>query len=214
MLDLDIRNLKITQETLRKPHQIQSMVNFVSSGNKFDVYRIGPYDMGDLKVETLIEIAQFPDGELYIHNGHHRAVAIYLAGRNTLFGDEYYIKEWDYSDYNDIVFLNDDNTWRGYVTPFDIQTEVRLPDFRAYKDTVKDLYYNQSPDHAIHYIKTHPELYKKKKTLLGLEDLGVSFYLTYRNENNEQTRITTNRRNEFGGAWLHKSSRSTKTIQV
>jgi hypothetical protein len=118
------------------------------------------------------------DGQYYIHNGHHRATALLLAQRYFLEHDEYYIKEWDYSDYEDIVFLNPDGTWRGYVTPFDVRTEARLPNFKPFKKHVKKLYYKQSPQHAIHYIKTHAQEYKRAKQWFDVQELANTYLAT------------------------------------
>lgn len=169
---MDIRRLKITQDKLRKPHQIERMVEFVNEGGIYNASNIAQHLGTEPHSELPLEIAKFPDGECYIHNGHHRAVSMFLAGRFFLEHDEYFIKEWDYSDYDDIVFLNPDGTWRGYVTPFDVRNECRLPNFKKYKKKVKSLYWEQSPMHAVHYILTHPELYKTNKTNFSVEDLA------------------------------------------
>ena len=48
----------------------------------------------------------------------------------------------------------------GWVTPFDPRVSVRLSDIGQFKQRVQDIYWKQSPQHAIHLIHTRPELYK------------------------------------------------------
>lgn len=172
-----ISRLGITQDHLRKPEQIAEMVEFVKAGGKFTQDEISKYLGVPPTPDLPIELAQFPDHRLFVHNGHHRVVAMHLGGRTHLYQGEYYVKYWRYIDYNDIVFLNPDGTWRGYVTPFDIKSECRLPDFVQYKLRVKDIYYEHGAEAATEYIKSHPSEYKKRKQWRSIPSLA-SYYDT------------------------------------
>lgn len=72
------------------------------------------------------------DAKVYIHDGHHRCLAMILAGHTYLLDDEfnqdYMLTEFRYTDYARI------NIKRGFLTPFDPRTETRLPDFKQYKE--------------------------------------------------------------------------------
>ena len=77
---MDIRTLGIIQDELRNPEQLPEMVKFVSQGGLFTTKVLAEYNSIDPHGELTIEIALFPDGKFYVHNGHHRVVAMYLAG--------------------------------------------------------------------------------------------------------------------------------------
>ena len=172
---IPIDSLYITQDELRKPHQIEDMVEFVLNDGNFDIESLSSWEKTVPRPDMLIEIAEFPDGKYYIHNGHHRVVSIILAGGSHLFEWEYYIKKWNYSDYNDIVFLNPDGTWRGYVTPFNISIECRLPDFSKYKERVKAIYAQHGHKAAVEYILSHPHEYKRDKSIFTAKELSLKY---------------------------------------
>lgn len=182
---MDINTLGIIQDELRNVKQIGAMVRGVREGKVFDAWTLSAWKMPEPVVprhDLLMELAHFPDGEYYIHNGHHRAVAIFLAGRDHLLPEEYYVKEWEYSDYNDIVFLNPDDTWRGYVTPFDVKTETRIADFGPHKDNVYSMYYSKydvpvDNDERIREYILSPlgvSQYKREKRRFSVEELALS----------------------------------------
>ena len=72
----------------------------------------------------------------FVHDGHHRLVCMLSRGQKWL--DEYHLEEYSYEDYNDINFD------KGYVTPFDLHTECRLPDFYKFKEVIMRLYNTDS----------------------------------------------------------------------
>ncbi len=85
-----------------------------------------------LNVSPLIQISKFPDG-LYVHDGHHRVVSTYGAGRFYLTKDEYEITEWTYGQYLEI------NLSAGWYTPFDPRTHCRKPNLSKFKKLIRTL---------------------------------------------------------------------------
>lgn len=156
---MKINNLIVTQNAIR--NQVSDMIAYVKIGGIFSLENIKAYNNSN----SLIHIARFSDGNLYIHDGHHRCISILLGGRNHLEKQEYYVKDWNYQDYLQINF----NVW--WVTPFDLKNEVRLPDIFDFKKHIKYLYYNQSPDHAKHYILTNKNKYATMRKIINIKDL-------------------------------------------
>lgn len=112
-----------------------------------------------------IAIACFPDGEMMIRDGHHRCVATYLGDRHYLRHDEYHLENYTYEMYSEINFE------AGFVTPFDPRTEVRLPDFTAFREAVFRLH-ARSPAEAIAYIRSHKAQYARPHTRNTLAHLA------------------------------------------
>ena len=175
---MDIEKLGIIQDELRNVEQLTDMMSYVKKGGIFNKYAIGYWIERDPHDSLLMELAHFPDGRYYIHNGHHRAVSIYLAGRDHLLPEEYYVKEWEYGDYNDIVFLNPNGTWRGYVTPFNIKREARHAQMGQYKDYVQGMWDRGivSEEQIRQYILSPlgGTEYKRLKRHFSVEELALS----------------------------------------
>ena len=87
-----------------------------------------------LRSYILSAIARFPDDRMMIRDGHHRCLATYIGGRTYLRHDEYSVETYTYEMYAEINFE------AGFVTPFDPHTEVRVPDFTAFRQEVFRLY--------------------------------------------------------------------------
>jgi hypothetical protein len=112
-----------------------------------------------------IDLNIFEDGEIYIHNGHHRAVSLWVAERGYLSVDEFRYTEYTYKEYDEI-------NWDGwYITPFNVKTDVRLSDFKEFRYKVMRLYWSQSPKHAEHYIRTNKLRYSAPRMLRTLTEL-------------------------------------------
>jgi hypothetical protein len=162
---LDISLLNITQNLLRDINQISEMVDFVKSGGKFTRDSISEYHnksgINNGYVD-LIEIARFEDGKLFVRNGHHRAVAIYLGGRNEIDESEYHITDWKYSDFSDINFTT------GWVTPFNVATHVRISDLANFKRNVGGILRYCGPDAARQFIRENSKLYCEQKEFEGI----------------------------------------------
>lgn len=148
MIQLD--DLKLTQSSLRLEEQVESMVAYVSSGGRFSLERIAAHNKS--KKAFLIAINRFEDGELYIRDGHHRAGAIWLAGRQFLYPEEYVIESYTYDEYMEI-------NPPSYVTPFDPRIEVRYGDFAPFRIEALRVYNEQGQAAATKYILANRHLF-------------------------------------------------------
>ena len=90
---LRVEECFVSQHGLRNVGQLHDMINFIKYGGRFNKEGLNPSG-------PLIQITKFEDGQMYIQDGHHRLCAIILAGRPFLFGDEYEIRDWKYSQFN------------------------------------------------------------------------------------------------------------------
>jgi len=142
---LRIEECFVSQHGLRNVGQLSSMIEFVKQGGRFNAESLNPPG-------PLIHITRFEDGQFYVQDGHHRMCAIVLAGRPFLFEDEYWIEDWKYKQFLEINF---DCNW---LTPYNPQTEARLPDYKTYKDTVIN-YKKVSNSNAIEFITRNRHLY-------------------------------------------------------
>ena len=173
---MDLARLLITQEYARNWEQLPAMIDFVKLGGFFTREVLDAFaNDKNLKPSPLIQLSKFEDGEIFLHDGHHRCASIWCGGRSNLNEAEYHVTNWKYSDYLDIVFTDEKNEWMGWVTPFNIKEEMRLPDFKKFKDQVFDIYWQQSPQHAKHFVLTNKHLYAKKRELHYLPELSEKF---------------------------------------
>ena len=146
---MNIENVIITQEELRNPEQIPEMVKFVNLG--------GFFSDSDKK----ISLSRFPDSKIFIHDGHHRICAIYLAGRRHLSKTEYIITDWTYEDYLEINFVNN------WITPFHPMYEIRIPDLSDFRNSV-----NNSSD-KVDFINCNKHLYAKPRKISKISELII-----------------------------------------
>lgn len=146
---LDISDILVTQSNLRNKSQLSEMIDFAGAGGSFNELTLASYAIrkSSDRVSPIIEIAKFEDGTLAIHNGHHRAVSIYL-GRDSrkLHSDEFFVREWKFSDYSDIVLPN-------WITPFDVLKEFRHYDLSSWKNKVREFYKMHGEKNTIDFIK-------------------------------------------------------------
>lgn len=170
---LDISDLLVTQNGLRDSKQIKQMTDFVKSDGMFDEDTLGSYAIRNgLRIAPLIEIARFEDGTLAIHNGHHRACSIYLGRKHhRLYVDEYFVKEWKYSDYTDIVLPY-------WITPFDVKTEVRVADLANWKKQVREFYKTDGEARTIEFINQNKSQFCEARTVIyTVGDLVTQLHL-------------------------------------
>lgn len=82
-----IDSLIVTQIGIRTPSdEMKRMAMYIASGGRF----IQP---------PLVSVARFVEDpeKLYVYDGHHRMIAIWLAGRKILLGDEFEFVEGSYA---------------------------------------------------------------------------------------------------------------------
>jgi hypothetical protein len=164
LLQLDM--LGIMHDEIRHKHQVVTMSWLVRDGLFWtrDVLRAHA-DKHHTPVPRLIAIAHFPDGRMMIRDGHHRCLATYLGGRSCLRHDEYIVETYTYEMYAEINFE------AGFVTPFDPRTEVRVPDFTAFRQEVFRLYAH-NPEAAVAFIRQNKSRYARSHTRSNLAQLA------------------------------------------
>lgn len=120
------------------------MTDYVKGGGRFNC-------------EPRIILFKMDDDRLYIHDGHHRSMAIFMSGRAHLEESEYLITPFSFEA------LASPNFKVGFVTPYDPRSEMRLSDFRIFKKTALQRYRDDTnPNHeqdALNYINSNRSLY-------------------------------------------------------
>lgn len=177
---MDLNKLFVTQHSLRNLEQLPAMIEFVRDNKVFDAESLGAYAIiHGLRPAPLIEIAQFEDGAYYLHNGHHRAVACYLGRESQrIMPSEYFIRQWKYSDYTDIVLPH-------WVTPFDPRIETRNAELKEWKDAVRvntELFGNNpelfGENYIIDMILRNKQLYSQPRRMNTVGDLAYEIRKT------------------------------------
>jgi len=169
---------KVTQYGVRYDRErLKNMAKYVANGNKFDLAAIRSYSKKPNP--PLITLVKYPDYNLYIWDGHHRALAIYLGGRKVILPEEYKILPNLTYEHSMMPVFEE-----GYVTPFDPRKELRLADFGPFKQEMlamtkdknisvqelSDLISASSKRYKIHRAyETIPEMVK----YLKLDDLQI-----------------------------------------
>jgi hypothetical protein len=156
-MPLPLDSLTISQQVIRRPDEIARMVKHVREGK------------GWHECDQPIWITRFEDGMLLLHNGHHRAVSTHLGGRFELLAGEYEFHDYKYIDYTSLVPEN------GYFTPFDPRTEVRLGDFKPFKDMAVRLYIEQ-PEALAAYVRDNKHLYAEPRRIWRVSELAETVW--------------------------------------
>lgn len=120
---MKIDTLLVTQNGFRNYNKVVEMANAIRNGSRFNS-------------KELIKIYQTEDGKRWIFDGHHRVGSLSLAGETSLYSTDYEFGVYNYEMLNSINWL------KGYVTPFDPRTHVRLPNFFDFK---KEILSSQEP---------------------------------------------------------------------
>jgi len=163
---LQLDTLGIMHDEIRHKHQVVEMSWLVRDGLFWtrDVL-CAHADTYHTPVPRLIAIARFPDGRMMIRDGHHRCLATYIGGRAYLRHDEYIVETYTYAMYEEINFE------KGFVTPFDPRTEVRVPDFTAFRQEVFRLY-ARNPEEAVAFIRHNKSRYARPYRRSNLAQLA------------------------------------------
>jgi len=119
-----INTLIPTHNTLRSTKVVDEMVTELRSDfSKTNIYF----------AKDRIKLVRTPDGLTYIHDGHHRLVAMHIF-HILKSKDSVFIPKWAYDlkevTYEHYLELNPP-IW---VTPLDLRTHVRTPNFFEVKD--------------------------------------------------------------------------------
>lgn len=178
--DIKLGELIVMQDSLRHTVQVPGMIEFVRTGGFWTQESLKAFAVQNKlsRVSPVMEIIRFPDKKLMVHDGHHRIVATYLAGRNYLRGNEYVYNDWSYDDYLEINF---GNRW---VTPFDPRIEIRAADIGVFKKEALELA-KSDPDAAIRFILDSKQVYVKPREVHGVTGL-VQKYLNRSEETQER----------------------------
>jgi len=131
-MSIHLVSLQTTQSWVRSMSQVKRMTEHVSNGGVFTIDNVSDFHPED-SVFPLVRVSRFPDGSMYLHDGHHRAVSVWLGGRDILLPDEYEITDWD--SIERYAEVNLDANW---ITPVNLANEVRLPDTRIYKRLIHE----------------------------------------------------------------------------
>lgn len=168
---MDINQLWVTHNHLRHKDDLHEMVSYVAKGGLWSKECLEKYSRFQKldKVSPLIQLSRFDDGETFIHDGHHRVVSTYIAGRYILFSDEYEITDWNYSDYLEINHSN------GWYTPFDPRIHTRTPEFASFKKLAKQKF---SVDliEANKWVMENTSLFREPRRFKSVAELANSVY--------------------------------------
>lgn len=155
---MKIDQLMVTHNHLRHKENLHEMVQYVANGGLWTAEFLKKFSesKGLSRVSPLIQLSRFEDGVVYLHDGHHRAVSTFLAGRYTLDPAEYQITEWTYPEYLEISHAN------GWYTPFDPRIHTRTPDFAKFKKQAKEKFLID-PIEAEKWILDNQNLYREPR---------------------------------------------------
>lgn len=161
-MELRVASLKVTQSWIRNADRVRRMVAFVRAGGIFTAEHVAEFHQ-DEGSYSIIKLSRFPDGDVYIHDGHHRAVGLFLGGREWLLPEEYEVRDWgSYAPYAEI------NADAGWVTPLDLKSEVRLPDVMAFKRLAKE-----TPEEELEELTVQlKHMYAAPRTMETVEELA------------------------------------------
>lgn len=161
-MTVDLSDLQVTQSSIRNWNRVLKMVEFVRAGGIFTPEFIAEYHQDELAFPPQpMKIKRMPDGKLYLHDGHHRAIALWIAGRVTLHPDEYTLHDWpSYESFMEPNFAV------GWVTPLDIRKEIRHPDIVPFKEAVMRL----PEEERVGYIRDHRSAYCQPRK--GIQTVG------------------------------------------
>ena len=165
---LSLNNLYVMQDGVRAVEQIPKMIEFVKQGGVWSAQNLKNYAAANgLKSAPVMEISLFPDEVMMIHDGHHRAIATYLGGRNFLFPEEFVVRNWTYENYMGINFSSK------WVTPFNPRTELRSAEIFVFKSRAMKLMELKGEDAAIDFIKK--TIYTKPRDINFLPEMAEKY---------------------------------------
>ncbi len=159
-----------TQATLRNWEQVEQMTRFAAGGGIFSRESLDSYAVEwGMRASPLIQVSEFEDGQLYLHDGHHRLYSIWNAGRQELQATEFEVTKWTYAAYIEV------NRKNGWVTPFDPRTEVRLMDFKEWKQELDWLFSGKDIAEAEfeQFVRSNRNRYAADRNVSHIRDLSI-----------------------------------------
>lgn len=157
-----IKDLYVTQEKLRNVGQLPDMIRFARC-SFFSVE-----NLLEVKGHTKqrIVINKFPNGDLFIMDGHHRITSIYLAGRTYLRKEEYELRHWGIDEYVGILLKEN------WITPFNPYTDVRVDDLAPFKQQVKELMTYARATEICKFIVSNRKAFRARRQFWTVMDLA------------------------------------------
>lgn len=164
MIELD--NLYVTQNDLRNHSYVNIMIDFVKNNGFWTEKALRDYaNLNKIRISPLIAISKFEDNKLFLHDGHHRVVSTYLAGRNYLRDDEYVVTNWQYKDYIEFV---PENNW---FTPYDPRTHIRNKELKQYKEIISFIK-NKSFEEIAKVVEQNKYMFCSERDIYFLPELA------------------------------------------
>lgn len=168
---IPLKDITISQETLRNPLQLPPMVEHVAHGGKFCLNVIKEFDREN---QQLIYLCQFPDGLILALDGHHRIISIELGGREQLKSEEYTITNWTYDIFEEISFYPNE-PFLQWVTPMAPKTEVRIGELQPYKTQVRTILLTQGKQAAQKFIRANRGHYCRPRKIHRPKELAAIY---------------------------------------
>lgn len=104
-----------TQNELRSVKTVNYFIDKLEKGETFEP----------------VILKQLDDQKYYVHDGAHRLYASWLFGLEELKQSMYIMKYYTYEQFLSVNFR------LGWITPFDLRTQCRVPDLTKYKDEIR-----------------------------------------------------------------------------
>lgn len=143
--------VELTQTGLRDEAEFQDHLRYAQANGTF---------------KEPIRLNFFPDGRVFVRDGHHRLEVAKTLGWRTLEEGRHFVRENDsYESYRTF------NLADGWTTPFDPRTHVRLAQLSAFRSLIRAF-----EDHGLsqawieQWIRSHPESYSISKPELASSD--------------------------------------------
>ncbi len=150
---LYLSDLFITQRDLRHPEVLPKWENLVMTGKIFS------------EAPIKIKISCFPDGKMFVRDGHHRCVSIHRSGRTWL--DPL---EFDYEFWGSYESWMHPNLERDWITPFDPRIELRLGNLSDFKKAFANFWH---PDDQMAFIGQNRQMYcRPREGIYTVTDLS------------------------------------------
>lgn len=125
-------------------------------------------DGNDWKRDDIITVVKTEDERYYLWNGHHQVCAAYYTFKRYIPDECYKIVNMSYETVNTVNFD------LGFVTPFDMRFDCRLPDFSQFKNQMISVYgyiANKNKSIIKNYIMNAGHRYKETRLVHNIKDL-------------------------------------------